>query len=75
MSSPRILKGVFGYSDKTVETLSSITHTELLQLNDTPNNLPILTIRSKNDGFKRLLDSLPSSSLLSDLELDRVTAA
>ena len=74
LSSPRILKGVFGYCDKTVSTLCSITHNELLQLNEAQNNLPILTLRSKNDGLKRLLKSLPSP-LLSDLELDRVTAA
>ena len=73
ISSPRILQGVFGYCDQTVGTLSSLTHVELLQLNDTQNNLPILTLRSKNEGFKRLLASLPSS-VLSDLELDRATA-
>ena len=76
ISAPRILQGIFGYNEQMVETLKSITHIELLQLSDTPNNLPILTLRSKNDGLKRLLESLPSSStLLSDLELDRVTSA
>jgi hypothetical protein len=74
ISSPRILKGVFGYCDETVKTLSNITNTQLLQLNDTENNLPILTLRSKNEGIKRLIESLPSSPLAS-LELDRMAIA
>ena len=73
ISSPRVLKGVFGYCDETVNTLSNITRLQMSQLNNAENNLPILTLRSKNEGIKRLIESLPSSSLAS-LELDRMAA-